>query len=82
MDTTNCDMTAETLAKILDKLNEIDEKYKISATYNAFHGHWIKGSKSDEEVSICSFCGCGFYDIDENYHYCPNCGVRIEEVEE
>lgn len=32
-----------------------------------------------EPVHICSICDCGFMmDFDEEAHYCPNCGAKME----
>lgn len=42
------------------------------------HGHWV-AEISDEEEYKCSECG------DKEYYtcnYCPNCGARMDEVEE
>lgn len=40
--------------------------------------HFIKGSKSDNEVYICSFCGWGYHDA-EDYNYCPHCGSYVRD---
>ena len=56
------------------------------------HGRWIDKPliKSFKRTNIpvveCSACGIYFCDIINNhyfmYHYCPNCGARMDEVSE
>ena len=44
-------------------------------------GHWKRNETI--RVTYCSECGFGQY-IDEyrTYNYCPNCGAKMQEVEE
>ena len=54
----------------------------------AVHGHWVDRYeiKSFKHTNIptvqCSECECYFCDIINNhkfmYHYCPNCGAKME----
>jgi len=50
------------------------------------HGRWIIDRKfgndvmSDEQMVICSVCGKGIFYGKQNY--CPNCGAKMDEVEE
>ena len=44
------------------------------------HGRWI--IKPDpygffDEIPVCSECGCTTK-MRETYHYCPNCGAKME----
>ena len=41
------------------------------------HGQWIERSKDDNR---CSLCGWGVW-VNTN-NYCPNCGAKMDEVEE
>lgn len=46
------------------------------------HGHWIAHGKAfmGATIEACSECGellCGY-----NKAYCPNCGAKMDEVEE
>lgn len=46
-------------------------------------GKWIDGNKGKWNAVYCpkcSVCGTPFYGIETaRYHYCPNCGARMEE---
>lgn len=50
-------------------------------------GHWdIHTDEYDCEYMKCSVCGEEFYPVDEDtvdrvYNYCPNCGAKMDEVE-
>ena len=53
------------------------------------HGHWIcileekMGDFSKfAHLFKCSYCHTPFLGMSDRYHYCPNCGAKIEEVEE
>lgn len=48
------------------------------------HGRWI--DKEDpygffDHIPVCSECGCTTK-MREKYRYCPNCGSKMDEVEE
>lgn len=49
-------------------------------------GEWIDGNKGKWNAVYCpkcSVCGTPFYGIETvRYHYCPNCGARMEESDE
>lgn len=46
-------------------------------------GKWIDGNEGKWNAVYfpkCSVCGTPFYGIETvRYHYCPNCGARMEE---
>lgn len=46
-------------------------------------GNWIDGNEGKWNAVYCpkcSVCGTSFYGIETvRYHYCPNCGARMEE---
>lgn len=47
------------------------------------HGHWIEDDDGDGRH--CSICGedyCYAISNCELYNYCPNCGAKMDEVEE
>lgn len=55
------------------------------------HGHWekIETSKIYDcqntlPIYKCSFCHTPFVNVDlkDRYHYCPNCGAKMDEVKE
>ena len=49
------------------------------------HGHWIVDREfgndvmSGEQMVICSVCGKGIFWGKQNY--CPNCGAKMDEVD-
>ena len=43
------------------------------------HGRWIEEECPTCYVYRCTVCGEGF---DTPYNYCPNCGAKMDEVEE
>lgn len=54
-------------------------------------GRWINGNEGIWNAVIlpkCSICGETFYEMNVNingeypYNYCPNCGAKMDEVEE
>lgn len=53
------------------------------------HGHWIcileekMGDFSKfAHLFKCSYCHTPFLGMSDRYHYCPNCGAKMEGVEE
>jgi hypothetical protein len=43
------------------------------------HGRWIEqGLSPYEGTRRCSICE-SFYDIKEQFNYCPNCGAKMDE---
>ena len=59
----------------------IDEMPTIEAE-PVKHGRWIKPTKingrnfSIPHCSVCEDVPCG---VNENTHYCPNCGAKMDE---
>ena len=45
------------------------------------HGRWLT-DKDYCEIPTCSVCGRYFYHWQYIWRYCPNCGARMDEVEE
>ena len=70
-----------------DKYLELKEKAESAPTIDAErHGNWIIiGKRADcEHIQIfkCSCCHTPFIGVIDRYHYCPNCGAKIDEIEE
>ena len=70
----------------------IEREATIADVAHVRHGWWIDKPliKSFKRTNIpvveCSACGIYFCDIINNhyfmYHYCPNCGAKMDEVSE
>lgn len=62
---------------VIDKLKALPTAEK--------KGKWIDGNKGKWNAVYCpkcSVCGTPFYGIETaRYHYCPNCGAKMEESE-
>lgn len=43
------------------------------------HGHWIEARYP---LFTCSECGATYQDTGYGYNYCPNCGAKMDEVED
>lgn len=43
------------------------------------HGRWVETDRDDPCYYACSLCGKR---SDFKEHYCPNCGAKMDEVEE
>lgn len=58
------------------------------ATSEVKHGHWIEVQRIHEKdhtaICECSLCGdtVWVYDGQRAWNYCPNCGAKMDEVEE
>lgn len=52
------------------------------------HGHWIEVQRIHEKdhtaICECSLCGdtVWVYDGQRAWNYCPNCGAKMDEVED
>lgn len=82
-------MTVEEAIEILEydanKINNPTYQYKKDALKMAIealkvepkHGHWIwTGS-----CQVCSICDEEQYGVDTGRYYCPNCGAKMDGVE-
>lgn len=67
-------------------MDEIIERLKEQGWRPVKHGRWIIDTKfgadvmSGEQMVICSVCGRGIFWGKQTY--CPNCGAKMDEVEE
>ena len=51
----------------------------------AGHGHWIPQVTEDgghNDLLDCSMCGESIWNTQKNKKFCPNCGAKMEEVQE
>ena len=67
--------------EIIDVVNSMDEQEGEPIK----HGRWInvKISISGNSSAECSLCGAVVHNNFSNViNYCPNCGARMDEVEE
>lgn len=62
---------ADTIAKLEEELAELKR-----------HGKWIGAPLAGYATVRCSECGDVFFENTGRWHYCPNCGAKMEEVEE
>ena len=46
------------------------------------HGRWIKISERNYKCSVCEDWWAGDEEEIKTLKYCPNCGARMDEVEE
>ena len=66
----------------LKNYEHASQEYEVDAE-PVKHGHWVDDN-TNYYYANCSICG---YEIDvhvnRGYHnYCPNCGAKMDEVEE
>lgn len=72
---------------MLDELNKVNEFYAKQLAYTIKHARWVIRFESIYQKYVegeCSNCGYTDYCLDENgfYNYCPNCGAKMDEVED
>ena len=49
--------------------------YDAKADYEVKHGRWVSIGNT-----VMAKCSCGFFtDKWKTYHYCPNCGAKMDE---
>ena len=48
-----------------------------AATIIRSKGRWISKIRNNVQCFICSECSCR---VKVRYHYCPDCGAKMEEV--
>lgn len=63
---------AESPLELVERFEQDEEWTRVR------HGHWI--STGFMEVK-CSICGAIQHEL-EDTNYCPNCGAKMDEVEE
>lgn len=50
-----------------------EELYKANFCKQSV-GEWVK----DNNKRTCSLCGYLYYSNNDKFHYCPNCGAKME----
>jgi DNA-directed RNA polymerase subunit RPC12/RpoP len=75
----------EFMLKELQHYKDLEEQGRLKIQV---HGQWeILTDEYDCEYMLCTACGEEFYPVDEDtvdktYNYCPNCGAKMNEVED
>lgn len=46
------------------------------------HGRWMVKSKSIKDIPTEACSECGMWSYGDDMNYCPNCGAKMDEVEE
>lgn len=70
-----------------DMLDELDNAPTIDVE-PVKHGHWVEVQRIHETdhtaICECSLCGdtVWVYDGQRAWNYCPNCGAKMDEVED
>ena len=63
-----------------------DLKKMLSNLEEVKHGHWIDIEIDwDDYYVACSVCGEEYVEdewVKQYFHYCPNCGAKMDEVED
>ena len=72
---------AEALTRAFGYHNVIDTIREQPTIDPVKRGKWI-GSDDFDEYYRCSECGKGETQFGGLYHYCPNCGARMEGEED
>ena len=81
----------KTVDDILDQIDREDTYIEDADIVDAEpirHGHWIPSSHEEPITFKCSVCGLGYDDeetgcpIYYEWLYCPDCGAKMDEVEE
>lgn len=69
-----------------DSINEIAEavvrKIKEQEQRQIRHGHWKGKPIAGYSTVRCSECGDVFMENSGKWNYCPNCGAKMDEVED
>lgn len=80
---------ADALIKSTDKESVHMWQIALAPTVDLVkHGHWIEVQRIHEKdhtaICECSLCGdtVWVYDGQRAWNYCPNCGAKMDEVEE
>lgn len=61
-------------------LNAIINDISAADVAPVMHGHWIKYAKySFGTMYDCSICNDRILDNGHSWHYCPNCGAKMDE---
>ena len=62
-----------------DSINHIADAVVSKLNKSMRHGHWVEARYP---LFTCSVCGATYQDNGYGYNYCPNCGAKMDEVEE
>ena len=75
--------------KTYDAVRAVIERIDNAPTVDPVkHGHWIEVQRIHEKdhtaICECSLCGdtVWVYDGQRAWNYCPNCGAKMDEVED
>ncbi len=64
-------------------VKDVEKLPSVAATGKA--GHWIfvhPLQENDGGSYMCSICNVGDWNLNGKENYCPNCGAKMQEVEE
>lgn len=67
---------------------EVKEAFNRWENERPNHGRWIKGVDEYYGIEMCKCSECGYLNLEcevfnlDGFRYCPNCGARMDEVEE
>lgn len=65
-----------------DALDSVEEFASIADAEPVRHGHWIFGQTMGHSWMKCSECCVSQSGQTATFTYCPNCGAKMDEVEE
>ena len=76
-----CNLLNEAIAE-MRKAQELFKKCGIELCDNVVHGHWVEKEKYSFGIMYdCSLCENRILDTGHPWHYCPNCGAKMDEKE-
>ena len=66
-----------------DMLDEVDCFQPAADVAPVRHGHWVEKEKYIFGIMYdCSLCENRILDTGHPWHYCPNCGAKMDEKED
>ena len=73
--------------KVVHKHRALNRNIKqIPKANTERHAHWIQDKDITELTLTCNCCGYSYIEADPNceerYDFCPNCGCKMDEVED